>query len=143
MPNVDFTLEDIAQQTQRIIGQALIQERVHAKDLVTRSIEAERSHTKELIQQSLKAALNTEREHTRAMLAEARAAIDQSIEQKVARGNESMKQFIVGEFLGFWDHDLEPAFEDLHNEFAETKERFGRLIDQHSKDIMELRAHRT
>jgi DNA-binding ferritin-like protein len=117
MPTIDFTLDDIARQTERIIENALIKER---------------EHTKTMVQTMIQTAAEGTLQQTRQML-----------HQTIAQASAEIIQTITGEFASFWDDNLGPAFEDLHNEFKELREEVkthGRILDRHSKDIMELRA---
>jgi hypothetical protein len=72
-------------------------------------------------------ALVKEREHTRQMISE-----------MISQSAEDVKRAIVTEFINFWDMNMGPAFDELHQELK----GLHRLVDQHSKDIMELRAAR-
>ena len=116
MPQVDFTLEDV----KRVIDERLEERFAAEHEHTNQRFTAEREHTRQLF--------IAEREHTRQMIKDSA---------------EDVKQTIADEFLSFWDANLAPAFDDLHAELAEVKrdiKHHTRLLDRHSKDIMELRA---
>ena len=128
MPTVDFTLDDIAKQTEQIISRALAQERAHTAGLLAQ----ERAHVDERFTQErayMDQRFEEERAHTH------------SIMQKVVQ--DVVQDVVSTELMSFWDHNLSPVLEELLTDVKELKrevKRHGRILNQHSRDIMELRA---
>ncbi len=102
MPTVDFTLEDIARQSEQIIVSALVKERENTANMLANALVKERGHTQVMIQETVSA-----------------------------------------EFMSFWDDNLSPVLEEILTDVKDLKrdaKGLHRLVNQHSKDIMELRA---
>jgi hypothetical protein len=56
-----------------------------------------------------------------------------------------VEQIVNSQFMSFWDNNLSPVLDELSNDVKDFKRiaaAHGQLLDQHSRDIMELRATR-
>jgi hypothetical protein len=77
-----------------------------------------------------------EREYTRAI-------VRQEVQTEIGTASDRIIDAVHQDFLDFWEDNLGPAFEELHHEFGDLKRDvrpMSHLVDQHSKDIMRLRA---
>jgi hypothetical protein len=124
---VDFTLEDIGQQTRQIVQEAVV---------------GEREHTQKLINQSLNKAIVGERAHTKRLINDA-----------IVNERGYTRQMLLDVFENFVVNNLTPGFNSIENHLVRLDGRMDRLehevtgirrvVRKHSSDIAELQAAQT
>ena len=125
MATVDFTLEDIAEQTERIVLAARLQERGHTRQIV-------RDEVGEQVQQS-----------ERRIIGQFLSFIEHNFEPAI----DSL-QTQIGEVkaeLSEFKIETKTGISELKSDMAQVKRNAAdsrAIVNKHSKDIMELRARR-
>jgi hypothetical protein len=104
MPTVDFTLEDIGKQTERIVDRMLDEKLDRMLD--------------EKLDRMLDQKLDR--------------MLDQRFEQERAYTRAMVEEIIEN----LWEDNLAPAFNEIHQDLKGLHQ----IVDQHSRDIMELRS---